>query len=824
MNFQTVNVESIDIMYHVHRSKTESDLLVVSFPGGGEGATQLGYMFSIQKYNVNALYFTSSQLGKRTRFIFYKSTNKIEHTVKAIIDKTVKDLNCKYVVVLGSSLGGYSALYYGIKYNYHVIAGSPPYKFFDKKIIEVCTSESESDRASWLNEQLKNVIAGKKKEQVSQRNQIFISFGSGEPNWTGFGKELIDDLNDAHINCLCKLYNFSSHETVHSLFPKIIDTLIPLYIDKKSTEEIKNSFDAMNTGTTKLEKIDDQIRKIYELVLSIPDDYDKSSKIVQGFHFGKKSQDLELRDYVYAACGWLFDSESNKAQYLTNEQFYLNDCVKFPEILNYLDGILHYYEYHPTKSNACILKWCLNNYTQYLDSIKPKTKFKFTETLKSFHYVLSLCNQAGCRDENISKDLLIKLNGEVKRYLIGLLKNNPSKSYVYMYQVILAVFHACIHFKYTSQTLITKLNEANIELLNMVNEYCLNPKGLCSIGQVATQAEISKRLHAIYSFLNDNETLNIKSLSKFKVTYKKICNLAAMLTTPNKSLIPLGHTTNTAQRSLLTQIFGRTYGDYIDASSNIAILSNDYSYITVCGGQNYNSVIKHSDLLSFTWNYKGNQLFCDAGGGTDELFEYACSAAAHNTLICDDYNPVIPAYYDFTSIDSFKSENNVVVINMSHALINGVLIKRHFIFIKPNVVILVDKAESKDLHKFSQNFLIGSKYEYSNLNRGISFLVSDSLTMNIIEHVNAESTINIISGDENSYCGNVIKNMKELSPGLNLSISEKGRNVIFITSIDITDNSVTNNGLPEHSVKNVSEIDGKVNIIFNDSSTMTIDL
>jgi len=30
--------------------------------------------------------------------------------------------------------------------------------------------------------------------------------------------------------------------------------------------------------------------------------------------------------------------------------------------------------------------------------------------------------------------------------------------------------------------------------------------------------------------------------------------------------------------------------------------------------------------------------------------------------------------------------------------------------------------------------------------------------------------------------------------------------------------------LPEHSVKNVSEIDGKVNIIFNDSSTMTIDL
>ena len=239
MNFQTVNVESIDIMYHVHRSKTESDLLVVSFPGGGEGATQLGYMFSIQKYNVNALYFTSSQSGKRTRFIFYKSTNKIEHIVKAIIDKTVKDLNCKYVVVLGSSLGGYSALYYGIKYNYHVIAGSPPYKFFDKKIIEVCTSESESDRASWLNEQLKNVIAGKKKEQVSQRNQIFISFGSGEPNWIGFGKELIDDLNDAHINCLCKLYNFSSHETVHSLFPKIIDTLIPLYIDKKSTEEKK---------------------------------------------------------------------------------------------------------------------------------------------------------------------------------------------------------------------------------------------------------------------------------------------------------------------------------------------------------------------------------------------------------------------------------------------------------------------------------------------------------------------------------------------------------------------------------------------------------
>ena len=824
MNFQTVSVESIDIMYHVHRSKIESDLLVVSFPGAGEGATQLGYMFSIQKYNVNALYFTSSQLGKKTRFIFYKSTNQIELTVKSIIDKTISDLKCRDVIVLGSSLGGYSALYYGIKYNYHVIAGSPPYKSFDKEIIDICTDNNESDRAGWLNEQLKNVIADKKNNKGHRDNQIFISFGKGEKYWTTFGQQLIDDLNHAHINYLCKLFNFSSHETVHSLFPKIIDTLIPLYIDKKGTEEIKNSFDVLNTGTSKLEKIDDQIRKIYKLFLTIPDDYDKSSKIVHGFHFGKKSHESELRDYVYIACGYLFDSELNKAIYLANDQFYLNNCIEFPKILNYLDGILHYYENHQNRSNQCMLMWCLNNYIQYLNCVQPQKKFKFSEILKNYHYVLSLCNLVCFGDLNISNELLIKLNGEVKKHLLTLLKNNPSSSYAYMYQVVLAVFHACVHFKYSSQKIIAELGEANIELLNMVNDYCLNSKGFCTIGQVATQGEISKKIHAIYSFLNDNELLNSNSLSKFKITYKKICNVATMLTTPNKSLIPLGQTANTSQISMLAQIFGRSYKDYIDPCSNVAILSNDYSYITVCGGQNYNSVIKHSDLLSFTWNYKGNQLFCDAGGGTDDLFEYACSAVAHNTLICDDYNPVIPAYYDFTTIDSFKSENNVVVINMSHTLISGVLIKRHFIYIKPNVVILVDTAESETIHKYSQNFLIGNKYKYSNLNQGVSFSVSDTLSVNIMEHINTNSCINIKCGDKNSYHGNVIKNMKELSPGLNLSISMKGQKVIFVTSIEINDRSVTDNTIYQNSISNITKNDEKLTVIFNDQSTMEIDL
>lgn len=62
-------------------------------------------------------------------------------------------------------MGGFCALYYGLKYDYDIISGSPAYTLTDMNQIMYAVGGSGKVETDWFNEQIHSVIrnAGKHK-------------------------------------------------------------------------------------------------------------------------------------------------------------------------------------------------------------------------------------------------------------------------------------------------------------------------------------------------------------------------------------------------------------------------------------------------------------------------------------------------------------------------------------------------------------------------------------------------------------------------------------------------------------------------------------
>lgn len=116
---------------YILEKSSMSDILVVVFSGfPGNAKAKYNYIRTLKSLNCNKL-FLLDDFGYKKRGAYYLGEGGdfyVQDLVKELILKTKDELNINYIITAGSSKGGTSAIYHGLRVRANaVIAGAPQY-------------------------------------------------------------------------------------------------------------------------------------------------------------------------------------------------------------------------------------------------------------------------------------------------------------------------------------------------------------------------------------------------------------------------------------------------------------------------------------------------------------------------------------------------------------------------------------------------------------------------------------------------------------------------------------------------------------------------
>lgn len=220
--------------------KTNSDVLVVVFSGfPGNSKAKYNYMKTLQDCHCNQL-FILDNFGYKKRGSYYLGENGnwfLIEQVQSLVECIVEKLSIKYIIMGGSSKGGTSALFYGIKCNANlVIIGAPQYYVgtylnTDNHIDILDGIIGGGDREEAvrrLNEYLPSVIKESKNHPT-----ICIHYSPSEHTYSEHIQYMIKNLKDNRYNVIeDNGYIYNRHSDVALHFPKYFQTTVNSYIQK----------------------------------------------------------------------------------------------------------------------------------------------------------------------------------------------------------------------------------------------------------------------------------------------------------------------------------------------------------------------------------------------------------------------------------------------------------------------------------------------------------------------------------------------------------------------------------------------------------------
>lgn len=214
--------------------KNPSDKLIIVFTActkKGQKA-RYNYIRTVEKYNFNKL-FILDDFGFDNRGAYYLGKNKdfkIEEDVRKLIKNVSKNLNIKEEIYIGSSKGGYAALYFGIeRENAIIITGAPQYKLGNylaipnhEEILEYIMGDTSEESIDILNKLMKEKIIKNKENN----NKIYVHYSSEEETFNSDLKFLIDDLNENKLNVSYDKKCYKNHFELTKFFPEYIKSIL----------------------------------------------------------------------------------------------------------------------------------------------------------------------------------------------------------------------------------------------------------------------------------------------------------------------------------------------------------------------------------------------------------------------------------------------------------------------------------------------------------------------------------------------------------------------------------------------------------------------
>lgn len=789
--------DNINIHYIFQKTQTHSDILVVSFPGaaGDIPGGEWGYLMTIMPFKVNALFIESDTTLNQSWLTYVNGKPVIENAVKALIDMCAAEVNAVRIIATGSSMGGFCSLYYGLKYGYDIIAGSLPYTLTDASKIMYAVGGAGKAETDWFNKKVCDAISEAGKRGFDKK--IFISYGEGEPNWLSVnqGKKLVKDLENANIKFTLKLYPYSDHATVYRMFPSVLKARIGYYLglndEPQGDEEFVLSPEAGLSNTLR-----ESYAPLVNALECLPYDIVPCTAIQGLAHYGEPNLATALRNFVYMEQGWYWGSGFKEPLKMPDKHAFWRALPKNKVAEGvgfwFQDTLLNFYE---QKDEHKALEWCAENARQYLEYIcriaDPKHNEHWWNSLRRMHFFIAL--HRDLNEKGISADWLKNIPDEIRRDIEFFIVPDVSVGDPQaQYRRALGLLHAAVYFRASEEFCGIFYNTA-LKIQNEITNFYFDVNGVCVALQLRGQSILTNQLMQNIKFIEENKLPHTKEFCVLKDKFDKIVEFSSHITSPDGTLAALGQSVYENDWWSRNWIDRKT-GNYILRNSNIAILNdeNNMAYITVNGGSNIHSDFKHCDLLSFTWWYDNVQVFVDSEGGKDILAEFAGSAIAHNGFIVDDLNYVVPSYTDFTTIYDVDERENCVILTLMHNCYEGVTLKRRLVWIKPNIIVLYDEAESETEHKYTQNFVMQNwTVDKKDISK-VTISAAKKITASVLQ-IDADDNDYVLEmfcgttnvNDEANYRGSLISGMTRLRKGCNLAYSKKGSVVKFLTAIEL---------------------------------------
>lgn len=228
--------ERYNINYLLETNNKSKDLIIVfsSCTKIGQKA-RYNYVRTLDKINSNKL-FILDDFGFDGRGAYYLGKDKdfmIEREVRALINKVRDKINPEKEIYIGSSKGGYSALYFGLEIkNSYIIIGAPQYNLGDylsipnhKSILEYIMGDSSNSSIAKLNNLMKDKINLNK-----NNNLIYIHYSTEEETYKSDIKPLLEELNRLNITVYKDQKEYKNHSELTLFFPSYINYVLELII------------------------------------------------------------------------------------------------------------------------------------------------------------------------------------------------------------------------------------------------------------------------------------------------------------------------------------------------------------------------------------------------------------------------------------------------------------------------------------------------------------------------------------------------------------------------------------------------------------------
>ncbi|MDC8002349.1 heparinase II/III family protein [Aequorivita todarodis] len=175
---------------------------------------------------------------------------------------------------------------------------------------------------------------------------------------------------------------------------------------------------------------------------------------------------------------------------------------------------------------------------------------------------------------------------------------------------------------------------------------------------------------------------------------------------------------------VLNVMAGKRLPSMVNFENNIATLrtqADDSSYVALFANY-YSRTHKHNDDLQFIFQTLGVDILTDQGyyGYEDTHRPFLMSVFAHNSIAINDSDYVLGKEGQYSKLTEYLRSDDIEIVSGEHTMYDSIIVKRKLYFIKPNVIVLQDWAESKDANRvksISQQFNFGEK---ANLDVAIS--------------------------------------------------------------------------------------------------------
>ncbi|MFI3939866.1 hypothetical protein VBG40_12420 [Vagococcus fluvialis] len=220
--------EDIKLKYLFIEEQKSDELIVVfsGFPGNGKPANY-NYISTLKNVKKNKL-FILDNFGFDGRGAYYLGLNGnmiIERATTSLINKIKKEYKIKKIISIGSSKGGFAALYFGFKHSFQKIIVAEPQIILGtylntnehKYILEYIEGEVNDKTIYRLNNLLLDLIKTSDATPI-----VYVNFGEGSYYYKEHICYLEELLKNKNIDLFLKADNYSDHNELIKFYPEYL--------------------------------------------------------------------------------------------------------------------------------------------------------------------------------------------------------------------------------------------------------------------------------------------------------------------------------------------------------------------------------------------------------------------------------------------------------------------------------------------------------------------------------------------------------------------------------------------------------------------------